>query len=259
LDILGIAEPRFFAFLLVLLRIASLFAFAPVFSSPFVPAQVKAAVVLGLSLCLTALGVAGPVAIPSSYGMLAALAAQEVLLGLLVGFVARLVFAAVQFGGQLVGFQMGLGIVSVLDPQFETQISVVSQFQYILAVLLFLAVGGEGMLLEVFAHNLTALPPGGVTITRPLVGALVRLTGEVFSLGLRFSAPVVAALFASQVILGVFARSVPQMNMLILGFPLQIFVGFSVLGLSVGHWGQAVLRALSETFEALRGLASLLG
>jgi len=259
LEILGVAEAQFFAFLLVLLRMASLFAFAPVFSSPFVPTRVKAATVLGLSLCLTALGVAGEVPVPQSYGLLAALAAQEVLLGLLIGFVARLVFAAVQFGGQLIGFQMGLGIVSVLDPQFETQISVVSQFQYILAVLLFLAVGGEGVLLEVFARNLTTLPPGGMAVTGPLVAALVQLTGEVFSLGLRLAAPIVAALFASQVILGVFARSVPQMNMLILGFPLQIFVGFSVLGLSVGHWGQAFLRALSETFEALRGLASLLG
>ncbi len=259
MDILGITEARFFAFLLVLLRMASLFAFAPVFSSPFVPTRVKAAAVLGLSASLVALGLPGEVAVPASPAALVGLAAQEVLLGLLIGFVARLVFAAVQFGGQLIGFQMGLGIVSVLDPQFETQISVVSQFQFILAVLLFLAVGGDGMLLEVFAHNLTAVPPGKALLGEPMVRALVHLTGEVFSLGLRISAPVVAALFASQVILGVFARSVPQMNMLILGFPLQILVGFTVMGLSVHHWGRTVLRALSETFEALRGLSALLG
>ncbi|MEW6488620.1 MAG: flagellar biosynthetic protein FliR [Thermodesulfobacteriota bacterium] len=259
MDLLGITEARFFAFLLVLLRMGALFAFAPVFSTPFVPTQVKAAAVLGLSAALTALGFPGEVAVPASAAELVALGVQELLLGLLIGFIARLVFAAVQFGGQLIGFQMGLGIVSVLDPQSETQISVVSQFQFILAVLLFLAVGGEGMLLEVFAHNLTAVPPGKPLLTGPLIGAVAHLTGEVFSLGLKLAAPVVAALFASQVLLGVFARSVPQMNMLVLGFPLQILVGFTVMGLAVRHWGRAMLHAFSETFEALRGLAALLG
>jgi flagellar biosynthesis protein FliR len=259
LDILGITEARFFAFLLVLLRMASLFAFAPVFSSPFVPTRVKAAVVLGLSASLTALGVPGEVPVPGSLSHLAAFAAQEILLGAWIGFVAQLVFAAVQFGGQLIGFQMGLGIVSVLDPQSETQISVVSQFQLVLAVLLFLAVGGVGMLMETFARNLTSVPPGQPLLSGPVVRALIHLTGEVFSLGLKLSAPVVAALFASQVILGVFARSVPQMNMLILGFPLQILVGFTVMGVAVRHWGHTWLRALSETFEALHGLSSLLG
>lgn len=259
LDILGITEARFFAFLLVLLRMGALFAFAPVFSSPFMPIRVKAAVVLGLSASLTALGFPGEVPVPASMAAFAGLAVQEMLLGALIGFVAQLVFAAVQFGGQLIGFQMGLGIVSVLDPQSETQISVVSQFQFVLAVLLFLAVGGEGMLLEVFARNLASVPPGQPLLGGPLAQVLVHLTGEVFSLGLKLSAPVVAALFASQVILGVFARSVPQMNMLILGFPFQILMGFTVMGLAVRQWGQTFLRALSETFEALQGLSLLLG
>jgi flagellar biosynthesis protein FliR len=68
---------------------------------------------------------------------------------------------------------------------------------------------------------------------------------------------VLVALLATQVILGVFARSVPQMNMLVLGFPLQLMVGFGVLGLGLSHWGRTVLRAFSETFEAVRGLAAL--
>ena len=259
MDLFGISDARFFAFVLVVLRTASLFAFAPVYSSPFVPAQVKAAAVLGLSLGMSALGVVPEVAVPATVAGVAGLAAQEVVLGLLIGFVSRLVFAAVQFGGQLVGFQMGLGIVSVMDPQFETQISVVSQLEFMIALLLFLAVGGDRLLVEAFGRNLAALPPGHLEISGPVVRVLVALSGEVFRLGLMLAAPVAGALFAAQVILGVFARSVPQMNMLILGFPLQILIGFTVLALSLPYWSRAFLRALAETIQALAGLGRLLG
>ncbi|GAB4263561.1 MAG: flagellar biosynthetic protein FliR [Deferrisomatales bacterium] len=258
MELFGITDARFFAFLLILFRMGSLFAFAPVYSSPFVPAQVKAAVALGLSVSLAALGFGGEVAVPASASAVALLAGQEVVLGFLSGFVARLVFVAVQFGGQLIGFQMGLGIVSVMDPQFETQISVVSQFQFLLAILLFLAVGGDRLLLEAFARNLQRLPPGQAVWTGPALEAVVRLSGEIFRVGLQVAAPVVVALFGAHVVLGVFARSVPQMNMLILGFPLQILVGFTVLGLSLPHWGRAVLRALAEGFDALRAIPTLL-
>ncbi len=256
---LGIPEARFFAFLLVLLRTASLFAFAPVFSSPFIPTRVKAALVLGLSAGLTALGAAPPAPVPGTLGGMAALAAQEVLLGILIGFAARLVFAAVQFGGQIVGFQMGLGIVSVMDPQFETQVSVVSQLEFLLAMLLFVSAGGDRILLEAFARNLGALPPGQWWAQGSVVRVLVVLSGEVFRLGLALAAPVVAALVCAHIVLGVFARAVPQMNMLILGFPVQILVGFLVLGLSLSHWGRAVLRAFADMFQALDGLWGLLG
>lgn len=258
MEILGVAEARLFAFVLVLFRVGSFFAFAPVYSTPFVPTQVKAALALGLAASLTALGVAGEVPVPSETSQVVLLVIQELLFGFTMGYVARLVFAAVQFGGQVAGFQMGLGIVSVMDPQFEEQISVVSQLEFILAILLFLAVGGDRMLVEVFARNIQVLPPGRLSFGEPAMTALVRLTGEIFRLGLMASAPVVAALFGTHVVLGVFARSVPQMNMLVLGFPLQILVGFTVLGLSLPHWGRFVLRALADTFEALARLPALL-
>lgn len=257
-DILGITEARFFTFVLILLRTGSLFAFAPVFSSPLIPAQVKAASVLGLSLALAALGVVGDIEPPRTTALLLLLLAQEALLGLITGFVARLVFVAVEFGGQLVGMEMGLGIVAVFNPESETQISVVSQLQFLLAMLLFLAVAGDRMLVEVFVIHLREIPPGQVAFTGPVLRVLVELSAGIFVAALRGAAPVIAALFAANVILGVFARSVPQMNMLILGFPLKIVVGFAVLGLSLSYWSDMILRALSETFEALRALPSLL-
>ncbi|NTU60667.1 MAG: hypothetical protein HGA98_06375, partial [Deltaproteobacteria bacterium] len=114
------------------------------------------------------------------------------------------------------------------------------------------------MLIEAFAGNLTHLPPGRPVITGPALRALVWLGGEVFGLGLRMAAPVVVALLATQVVLGVFARSVPQMNMLILGFPIQFMMGFLILGAGMSHWGRLLLRSFSDLFETLRALTQLL-
>lgn len=254
----GISEAQFFAFVLILLRVGSLFVFAPVFSSPNIPGTVKSALVLGLSVSLAALGVVGAVPVPESGGVTALFVAQEILLGMLFGFVANLIFAAVQLGGQVIGIDMGLGIVNVFDPQFETQVSVVSQLQTILAFLLFLAVGGDRLLIEGFAVNFSRLPPGALVLSRSAVEVIITLTGSIFRVALQVAAPVIAALFAANVILGIFARSVPQMNMLILGFPLKIFVGFAVLGLSLPHLSRVFLGALSDSFEAIQGLATVL-
>lgn len=257
MDILGISQAKFFGFFLILLRMGALFSFAPVFSSPVVPVRARAAAVLSLSLALSALGVGGTVEPPATLALLAFFVVQEMLLGLLLGLAARLVFAAVEFGGQLIGLQMGLGIVSVLDPQFETQVSIISQLQFLIATLLFLWVGGDRMLIQAFAGNLAHLPPGHPVMTAPAFRAIVGLGGEVFSLGLRMAAPVVVALLATQVVLGIFARSVPQMNMLILGFPIQFMLGFLVLGTGMSHWARLMLRLFSDLFEGLQALTRL--
>lgn len=258
MDLLGLSEAKFFTFFLILLRVGSLFTFAPVFSLALVPVRIRAATALAIAASLSMLGVGAPATVPSHVSELLLTVVREIGVGLLLGFVARLFFAAIEFAGQIVGLQMGLGIVSILDPQFQTQVSVLSQIQLIVATLLFLAIGGDRMLLEAFAGNLDRIPPGQALLTGPALRALLALAAEIFKAGLQISAPVVVALLGSQVILGVLARSMPQMNMLILGFPLQIFIGLGILGLSLPGWSRAVLASFSRMFEALRGFSLLL-
>lgn len=256
--VFGVSEAQFFTFLLIFLRVGALFVFAPAYSTPFIPTMVRAALVLGLSLCLAVLGVAGEVPVPGSLSVFVAYVAQEILLGMLLGFVANLIFVAAQFGGQVVGVDMGLGIVSVLDPQFETQVSIMSQVQFVLAILLFLAVGGDRMLITSFAASFQKIAPGQLVLSGRATEVLITLTGSIFATGLRIAAPIIAALFATNVILGIFARSVPQMNMLILGFPLKILVGFLVLGLSLPYLARVVLQGIDGMFQVLDRLPLLL-
>ncbi len=252
----GISETVFFGFLMILLRMAALFSFAPVFSSPSLPTVVKSSIILSFSVCLASAGVSAP--IPQTLALLLLMAAREILIGILLGFAANLIFAAIQLSGQIIGMDMGLGIVSVMDPQFEAQVSIISQFQVMAAILLFLAVGGHLKMVEVFSSNLAVLPPGRVIFSEQMLESLIYLTGEIFSVGLRLAAPIMATLFAVNVILGIFARSVPQMNMLILGFPLKIFTGFTLLGMSMPYVFKVLIKQFSTVFEALDGLSSLL-
>lgn len=257
MKVLGLDEIRLFAFFLVLARTGGFFAVAPLLSGPFIPLRVRGMLAVGLSASLVWLGFPARVPPPASASVVCALLAQEVLLGLAIGLVARLAFAAVEFGAQLAGLQMGLGISAVMDPRMEGDVSVLSPFFFALAGLLFVAMGGLGMLLEAFARNLTEVPPGRALAGAALAGGLVHLSGEVFTLGLRFAAPVVAAVFAAQVALGVLVRSVPPVNAMFLEFPLQVLVGLSALALSLPHWGPAVARALAGSLEILRDLAPL--
>lgn len=257
MELLGVAESAFFTFFMILLRVGALFSFAPVFSSPSLPAVVKSSMILAFSFCL-AMGVGISAPVPQTVGVLLAVSAREIMLGMLLGFTSNLIFVAVQLSGQLIGMDMGLGIVSVMDPQFEAQVSIISQFQVMAALIIFLSVGGHLKLIEVFASNLAAIPPGRLMVSGSVVESLISLTGEVFKVGLRLTAPIMAALFAANVVLGIFARSVPQMNMLILGFPLKILTGFTLLGLSLPYVSKVLIQQFSITFDALNGLSSLL-
>lgn len=250
-------EARLFAFLLVLARSGALFAALPFFSGEFLPLRVRAVLAAGLSLSLAGLVLPAGVPPPPSAAVVAALLARELVLGLAAALVVRLVFAAVEFGGHAAGLQMGLGISSVLDPRFEGEASVLARFQVVLGGFLFVAMGGLGVLAEGLARSLQEVPPGRVPAGAVVAGGLVHLGGEVFALGLRLAAPVIAAVFASQVALGLLARSLPAVDVLVLEFPLQILVGLSAFGLSLPHWGPAVVRALAAGLEAALGIALL--
>jgi flagellar biosynthetic protein FliR len=257
--ILGFSENQFYAAILLLARVGSLFVYAPLFSHPFIPTRIKMVSALAITAGLTLAGVPGSVAIP--VGTLGAIVAllREAALGLLLGYVAGLVFVAAQFGGQVLGVQMGFNVAGLLDPSLgREQISSLAQLYYTLALLLFLGIGGDRMLLEVFAGSVERMPLGQLNITGPLIKALIVLSGNIFVLGFQLVAPILAVLFCVTVLLGVFARSVPQMNMLMIGYSFKIVAGLFMIGLMLPKWTELMLVAFSRSFEAMHGIAVLI-
>jgi flagellar biosynthetic protein FliR len=158
---------------------------------------------------------------------------SELLIGILIAYVSRLVFTGIEMAGTIIGYQMGFGIVNVIDPLSATNVSVISSIYNIFAMLIFLITDCHHYFITAILGSFELIPPLGFHYSGAIADNLATLTGSIFVAGVKISAPIVAALFFTNVALGLVARTVPQMNVFIVGFPLQIGLGLFMLGLTV--------------------------
>ncbi|MCK9997100.1 MAG: flagellar biosynthetic protein FliR [Candidatus Krumholzibacteria bacterium] len=170
---------------------------------------------------------------------------RSLVVGALLGFTINLVFTAVRYAGSIVGMQIGFAIVNSYDPMSNSQVSVISQLYYLLAVLLFFATGAHQILVGAMFQSCIAVPP--FVSGDPLGGAwyLMREFGTVFSLGLKIAAPVVIVLLLVSASMGVIVKTVPQLNVLVVGFPIKIGVGLITVGLSLVYFRQVTTVVMS--------------
>ncbi len=227
----AVSLPQLQAATLLFTRTAAILVSAPLLGSKNVPLQMKA----GLSLVLT-IAVFPIVGLREVYltdlPSLGSAMVGEVFIGVIIGYTARWIFAAVQLAGQLIGFQMGFGIVNVIDPQTSSQVSIVAEFQNIIALLIFLTVDAHHWFILSIAKSFELIPPGGFYFTNSLTAAVVRLSCEMFVIATKLAAPIIAALLFTDLALGLIARTVPQMNIFMVGFPLKIAIGLLGMGFS---------------------------
>jgi len=179
---------------------------------------------------------------------------RSLVVGLLLGFTLNLVFTAVRFAGSVAGMQIGFAIVNSFDPQSGAQVSVVSQFYYLLAVLLFFVTGAHHILVEAMFHSCTAVPPFGNLNAAGGAWYLLEQFGSVFVIGLRMAAPVVLVLLLVSASMGVVVKTVPQLNVLVVGFPIKIAVGLIVLGLSLVFFRTLAVSMMTGLEDSLAGL-----
>jgi flagellar biosynthetic protein FliR len=157
---------------------------------------------------------------------------QQLIIGLAIGFSMRLVFAAVDLAGQLIGMSMGIGFASFFDPQTRGQSTALNQFLVILAMLIFLSLDGHLLIVTAVANSFITMPIalGGSGID-PMK---IAMWGEtIFSVGLLLALPAVAALLITNMALGILTKTAPQLNMFGIGFPITLSIGFLVLALSL--------------------------
>ncbi len=215
-------------FLLIFGRVLGFLLLAVPFSNRSVPAQVKVGFAALLSFLLLSVHPGGARVASGLAGYLVQLAG-EVGVGLVLGFLTQLAFSALQLAGQLIDMQMGFGIVNVIDPQYGTQVPVVGNFKYALALLFFLAVDGHHTLLRALASSYQALPLGPPVLTGPFYAHVFSAAGMMFVNAFKIALPVVGALYIADFALGIIARTVPQMNVFVVGMPLKVGVGIGFL------------------------------
>ena len=224
---------KFQSFLLCLLRVAALVSSMPVIGSRQVPIQFKVGLTGGITILLFPLMEPLTPALNLTLPGFGFLVVNEVLLGLLLGLSAQLIFTAVELGGNVIGIKMGFAAANVFDPQSQQQVALVSRFQSLLAMLIFLALDGHHIFLRLIVKSYAILPPGQLSFSGASAGYLVELTGKMFVLGVQFAAPVLAILIITSMVLGVMARVFPQLNVFMLSFPVNIGVAFLVIGLTL--------------------------
>ncbi len=240
------------AYFFPLARVLAVLAAAPPFNSPALPTLTR--LLLGLAISLAIVPVLPrmtPLDPASGAGLL--LLAEQLLIGLAMGFSMRLVFSAVDLAGSFISLQMGLGFASFYNPQTAGQTAVVSEFMGLLALLLFMAMNGHLMVIATLAHSFTVLPLGSQNLAADVWWRLVSSGAIVFSSGLLLALPVVVALMISNLALAVLSRAAPQLNLIAIGFPLTITLGFAALMFGMSNLGAP----LQQLFEY--GLQSILG
>lgn len=257
-DIQLIPLEQFQTFLVVTSRVAGFIAAIPVISASQTPARIKTALVFATSLVL--FPIMGDAVPKMSFSPIpfALVIVSELLLGLLLGLVSRLIFTAVEFGATVIGYQMGFAAANVFDPQSERQVALISQFQNVFAILIFLAINGHHLFLQTAVMSYEYLPPGQLDLSGEAIPFLMQLTSHMFSIGVQFSAPVLAVLLLSGLILGIMARVFPQLNVFLLSFPLNIGTGFIVIALTLGMASTLIRREFDSLVERIFTLLSYL-
>jgi flagellar biosynthetic protein FliR len=172
--------------------------------------------------------------------------------------VGQILFAAVEFAGTVVGFQMGLSMANVFDPQSQAQISLIGQFERIFATLIFVAMDGHLVVVQAIVRSYDLLPPGGANFSDSLTQEMIRLSAGVFTLGFQLGAPLITALFLANLTMALLARSVPQIQIFIVGFPLTLLLGFMVLMFGVPFFAQALHRMFEMYDDQLLNMLRIL-
>ncbi len=259
MDIFHFDPVTMFSFLLTLIRISLVLFLLPFFGGQTIPTQVKAALCMALTLAVwPRIGFPGQ-ALPADIWAIMLMIVSELILGLVLGLVVQFIFTAVQFGGAIMGFQMGFTMVNAVDPMTGQQEPVTSHFLYMVCLLTFLSLNGHLFLLAGLARTFDLVPPGGLVLSAALGNKIIGLAGNIFVLGIRVAAPVMIAMIIVDVSLALISRVAPQMNLLSFGFPVKIGVGFLFLGFIFSYLARYVtefISGLDTTMDSVIRLAA---
>lgn len=246
-------------FLLILVRVSSFFVTAPIFSYRTIPSSLK----IGLSVFLALIEMISLNinTIPLN-GDFVLLVLKEAIVGLSIGFIAGIIFYSIQVAGAFIDTQMGFAIANVIDPQSGISSPITGQVLYVFALLFLLTVNGHYLLLDGLYYSYKIIPINELNLhlgQGELTLNVVRLFTQMFMIALQMALPVVGSLFLVDVGLGIIARTVPQVNVFVVGMPLKIMVGILIIGLLIPVY-IAIVRQMVEGLEhIMKSFMQLLG
>ncbi len=247
---------NFQAFLLVFVRMNAMIVTAPFFSSAVISFRLKALFSFLTSLVIFPVISADAVKIPENMGLYMLLVLQQVIIGVLIGFILTIIFTSFQLSGQFFAVQIGFGINEVLDPLGQVSIPLIGQLENLIGILVFLAINGHHFMIEAVYRSFELAPIFSMSkiATAGIMKYLVYSFSGMFLVALKIALPVMATIFLVSVSLGMLAKVAPQMNIMMLGFPLKIIIAFGVLILITPLVIRIMRVALERGFEFITGI-----
>jgi flagellar biosynthetic protein FliR len=246
--------------LLIFCRISSFFIVAPIFSAKNVPIQFK----IGLSFFITLVAFSTIDQSSMTFdGVYIVAMMKEIVIGLLLGFVAYLFFTIVQISGSFIDMQMGFSMANIIDPMTGTQSPILGNLKFMLAVLLFISMGGDHYFIHAIVDSYHWVPLSNDAFAHIYNGQvsefLLQSLSTVFELAFQMAAPMIAALFLIDVGLGILARTAPQFNIFVIGMPLKVLIGFVLLTLLFPSFINLFSELFTLMFDSMQKLLELLG
>ena len=242
-------DERVVNFVLLFVRLSAIFVFVPFFSSTSIFPTLKASIAFFLTLLMYPL--LPPLGFTLNADNVLFAVISEAAFGFAAGFIVQLVFTAVQFAGEQISFAMSFSMASSMDPQSEANSTVITQFIYLLALLLFLAFDGHHLMLLFFAHSLDVIPLGGFVLSELFLEYAVKGFGWMFVLGVMIAFPIIALSLLSDIAFGMIMKTVPSFNLLVVGMPARIFIALLVLTITMGSFAVLLHKEFLRAFNSL--------
>ncbi|WP_164668982.1 flagellar biosynthetic protein FliR [Virgibacillus doumboii] len=245
-------------FLLIFIRVAAFFVTLPLFSYATIPTPFKIGFTFFLALIMYYTVDSSNVSIDEMYLFLLL---KEAIVGLLIGLLAYIILSAIQIAGGFIDFQMGFAIANVIDPQTGAQSPLTGQYFYIIALLFLLSVNGHHLLIDGIFYSYQLIPMDAFIPFQDgnIADFVIRTFNEMFLIAFQMAIPIVGCLFLVDVALGIIARTVPQLNVFVVGLPLKIFVSFVAILFFLSLYIVLVKTLFETMFDALHGLMQLFG
>ncbi|WP_028550438.1 flagellar biosynthetic protein FliR [Paenibacillus sp. UNC451MF] len=247
-------------FMLFFCRIASFFVVVPIFSARNVPQHFKIGIAFFVSLmAFTLFGMNNPATFDSLY-LLSVI--REILVGLMLGFIAYMFFQIVLIAGAFIDIQMGFGIANVIDPMTGAQSPIMGNLKYMISILLFLSFNGHHLLLKAIMESYDWIPLSNSLFAKMYSGDIaefmVRTFTSVFRISFQMAAPLVVALFLTDVGLGFLARVAPQFNIFVVGMPIKIIIGFILFTLLFSGYRYVYTDMFTSMLDSMQKFIGLL-
>ena len=254
MDLFTLLQDHAAVFLLMLTRCSGIFLIAPFFGSLNIPIMVRAATAFMFAVVLfPVVDGLGPVDAPTSVLMYTVAVLKELFIGWLIGFVAYVCFSAIHMAGKVMDMQVGFAVVNVMDPTSGQQIPLIGSFLYNLGIIVFLVTNGHHMLITALAESFRMVPLLTMQPNLSLSMIMVNFVNGVFVTGMKVAMPVTFAILLVNVALGILARTMPQLNIFVVGIPMQLMIGVGVLAMLLPFY----VMFLGGMFDEMYGKISI--